>query len=669
MRNRANGCDRRTAVFTESVAESSVASLGKRSANRMKCPRDLMQPFARLAVTLIVFAAATDGRAVAQSDARTTQSETRSHRLLELPTKGTSDVERQVRLLQHLRSMFNPDDAGDAREGLSPEQLQMLQSLMKQFGEDLPDEIPEDMMPLLQQLAPQIAQSVATDPASRSQAGDLLRQYLKNRRLPDGSGRSGLPFPGGQNSTANQNPSAARNRSNQQPGSSGPGMQNNRPGTPTGTDGVRTMDELDRLGNSTRRSDGSSKINGSTGGTNHPQDRTSPRAEPDGSAVSPANPGRGNSDSDTGLSALENLFPQLRQMAEQEGMLSNGAEGSGRQPRGPGGVHNDDRSGAPSDQSLPSSVSNILRELENVPLEELGRLRTNAANGSSPANDGGATAEELEAEVRRQQQQVRDKLKSQGFQKTLRQIVSSAKKEARQAGPANANGINGPLMEIVNGVSKDVIELAKDAKVRLRTSTRDASSESRPAERSTQQSRSVGGRSGPSGQGGRDQGGIQKAASDFFKDLAGAAAEPPSPKPETARTDGVAPSDSAGSVALVVAGLCLLLLTACFLMRPGGPLGTGSGLAVDGRAVPSNLRSRADVIAAFHHVARTTSDRTEDWWTHRQVVEEVSQSNPDRSDDLDQLSVVYEQARYLPESEPLSQQQLRLAESALRRCR
>ena len=69
------------------------------------------------------------------------------------------------------------------------------------------------------------------------------------------------------------------------------------------------------------------------------------------------------------------------------------------------------------------------------------------------------------------------------------------------------------------------------------------------------------------------------------------------------------------------------------------------------------LKSRADVIRAFHQLVKQ-SRAVSDWWTHRSIVKHFSSQTPQLATAISELAVVYEQARYYPEDVELSQQQL-----------
>jgi hypothetical protein len=73
--------------------------------------------------------------------------------------------------------------------------------------------------------------------------------------------------------------------------------------------------------------------------------------------------------------------------------------------------------------------------------------------------------------------------------------------------------------------------------------------------------------------------------------------------------------------------------------------------------IASGLKTRADVVRAFHQLVKQ-SRAVSDWWTHRSIVKYFSKQTPQVASAISELAVVYEQARYYPDDVELSQQQL-----------
>ncbi len=80
--------------------------------------------------------------------------------------------------------------------------------------------------------------------------------------------------------------------------------------------------------------------------------------------------------------------------------------------------------------------------------------------------------------------------------------------------------------------------------------------------------------------------------------------------------------------------------------------------------VSQGLKTRADVIRAFHQLVKQ-SRAVSDWWTHRSIVRYFNHQTPQVAAAISELAVVYEQARYYPEDVELSPQQLAQVRSLL----
>ncbi len=81
-----------------------------------------------------------------------------------------------------------------------------------------------------------------------------------------------------------------------------------------------------------------------------------------------------------------------------------------------------------------------------------------------------------------------------------------------------------------------------------------------------------------------------------------------------------------------------------------------------------SIRTRQDVIRAFHRLALQVSRSVEPWWTHRRVEQSTRHDLPAVRSAMTVLADVYEEARYLPEHVELSSSQLNAMRDALRQC-
>lgn len=116
---------------------------------------------------------------------------------------------------------------------------------------------------------------------------------------------------------------------------------------------------------------------------------------------------------------------------------------------------------------------------------------------------------------------------------------------------------------------------------------------------------------------------------------------------------------------LGVTGLVALLLWRRRFTIPSGPTGL-SGVSMDLRGV--RLRSRDDVVHAFHQLALHSVGLVQVWWTHRLVASQLSVLTPAIQPAVQTLADVYEQARYLPPDVELPADRIRQAQAALEQC-
>ena len=164
------------------------------------------------------------------------------------------------------------------------------------------------------------------------------------------------------------------------------------------------------------------------------------------------------------------------------------------------------------------------------------------------------------------------------------------------------------------------------------------------------------------------------AASDFFSDLSKAPQAPASPRSSSGGSSSVSAEAPLAIGAFFLVGLGLLGLVAviAFLMRR--PLlklvSDATGIASPERVrQPSEIRSREDVIAAFHELVLNPKQLVESWWTHRAAAQKLSAESPQQGNAVQTLAGIYEQARYLPDNVELPADKIQSARTALAECR
>ena len=138
-------------------------------------------------------------------------------------------------------------------------------------------------------------------------------------------------------------------------------------------------------------------------------------------------------------------------------------------------------------------------------------------------------------------------------------------------------------------------------------------------------------------------------------------------KSERRRLAAATGSDSGGAFPLIALVLMsLILTTGIALYRNREALNrqaARSGLP----EIPRHLRNRGDVVQAFHALAARCPEALHDWWTHRRAAVVLARVSPEKSDAVQTLARLYEEARYAPGDREFTEQQLDSARRALRR--
>ena len=233
-------------------------------------------------------------------------------------------------------------------------------------------------------------------------------------------------------------------------------------------------------------------------------------------------------------------------------------------------------------------------------------------------------------------------------------------------GPGGQNGTPGDaglqksLTDLLSGMDDNMKDIVKDAKFK------DQSGESPSSDNSAWQ------------QAPRDSDSrVNKwndAASDFLSDLSKAPSAPAAPQSSSAGGSPISADTplAIGSFFLVGLGLLGIAAIAAFLMRR--PLlklvSDVTGIASPGRVrQPSEIRSREDVISAFHELALNPAKLVESWWTHRAAATKLAAESPQQGHAVQTLAEIYEQARYLPDDVELPADKIQSARTALAECR
>lgn len=602
------------------------------------------------------------------------QNESPSHRRLELPDSGPSDFQRQMLLMQHLQSQManrKPSDTPSDNSGnsLNARDLQAFQQLMKNLGGNMR---PEDF-PRPEDLPPELIQSILGDRNVQRQLKDVFDEFKRTGRVPAGGSGNGpglpppqdgtrYPTPGrptGRDTDATQNGETQRkvhnreeflnmfddivqgyrDRLNDDPGTSDSRQPNNSGqgrGQLPPDSSAEWIDYLDQIVNT--QSGNNSSSNQRSPGTND--------SRPNGN--------QGNS-----IGEWVNRFNPNSQ--SQNSSTSRSKNGNGT-----------------------STLENFLQDMKNRPLEPLpqtdpannaagqGNRSSTGGTAAVPSNNGTGTtvtgSDPASPEIRQKIERTKSTLQSRGLKQTFRELVRNARSEAKSKPTvANGNGssatsapeMEGALLQAMDGIRQDVVQMVKDGKFKFRKP--DPSNTSRSGS-----SRSMSSRSKPSIA--RE---IQRTARNWLNDVASAPVTRPMPEATASRSG----ADSAsvvfsGSGAALLSALVGVMIGGLFVLRE--LRAARDKEAVHGhhsRITSDQIRTRDDVVQAFHAVALKPGQNAEEWWTHRKVVSDMVSESPEHEGSVSVLADLYEQARYLPADADLTEEQLQQARMAYRQCR
>lgn len=339
-----------------------------------------------------------------------------------------------------------------------------------------------------------------------------------------------------------------------------------------------------------------------------------------------------------------------------------------------------------TDQAAPS-FSEFLDQMQGAPTPDLSDLGIDlsAAQNNQSGPKGKMSGNLLaDAMKRMDPQQLREQakkaLQDDGLRNTLKDILKDAKQSAKQeaastTGPgdliadvAAATGMEDTVLEALGGMSEELVEIAKDAKFQNGPPSQNPASQqsgSSATNQSSSNDKSEGSGSSKSSE--------EKSAFSQFTESATNALSNFSKTPETA-TGTAASSDMMPDLGgdnlptLVIAVLLVAILIACLIIgkRLAPRTDTETSEQVLASLLKQGIRSREDVIQAFHQFALKPPHETQNWWTHSRVVETVVQQYPHHSARIQILASLYEQARYFPADEEFTDAQIQQAADAVR---
>jgi len=277
-------------------------------------------------------------------------------------------------------------------------------------------------------------------------------------------------------------------------------------------------------------------------------------------------------------------------------------------------------------------------------------------------------------------EEIKKKLDKEGFESTLKGIVEQASKTSRQqtANQVKKEGTQEPKAG-TNGPSnssqaKSKSELDSSRRSNMSDSGQPRMSSASPApKQSTDPSPAAAGWS--------------KTANDWFsyvsKEIATAATQS---RYQQKRLESNAPGSKSEAISgrpvdipstglwipfLVLVSVGLVVYLAYFTSKRVQQKRIASlaeGKRFDLLRAPDTIRTRADVVRAFHQLAFRIASPLESWWTHRSIAREICKTSPAVQSPLNVAVEIYEQARYFPSELKLSNDQLDSVRLALKEC-
>ena len=311
-----------------------------------------------------------------------------------------------------------------------------------------------------------------------------------------------------------------------------------------------------------------------------------------------------------------------------------------------------------------------------------------ARNLSPPPN-----VSEIDRNTQPRDFDVRKELENRGLRGTFEKIVQKAKEESRAkqqqeavAGQPDITplpqgkttspdstlegtkspsdlGLQKSLGDLLSGLDDNLQDIAKDAKFNEPPSNNPRVKNSPRQSQPSKQDSSLGK--------------IRDAASGFFSDLSQAPQAPAASPTSNSAAGGGSPlsTDTPFAIGSLFFVACVLFgiggLVAYLMRKPLMKLvADATGVTRGHSAFQQNeIRSRADIIAAFHDLALSPRQAVESWWTHQAAAQKLAEESPQSKSAVNTLAEIYEQARYLPDDVELPADKIQSARTALAECR
>lgn len=581
---------------------------------------------------------------------------TSSQRLLPLPAGASADLKQQVEWLQQLQGLMAAGSLGSdtsATPKIDPEQLNALLSAMKQLSEVIPQGtvLPKSDSQTSEQLS-----KMLSNPAVQEQVRQLLKQFSQNGKLAPRSetdDSKSVPLP-----------------SESTPQSAGPAPDFSAMPPAAQELMKRFLQQAGRQPNEPLNDpkSGDQKLKPA----NPDRERVEPDAlpavpapadKPKPSATSPNDVERSVTGphipefrDDEPIKSLERARSELeaimRDPRNELNHLPRTSETT-RKPFGQSTLGNekvDDRSRVTRPSR--SQPENSTRESPAAPLPSKPAV-------TSPNPSDGSKSPQMD---------VRSELQQKGFAQTLRKLIDQARDQSRaesngsagtsaggqDTGIASLSGLEKSITRLIDGLRKETAREASNLPAQSPTPM--------PATAATPQPSTP-----PPGPERRSTAGkVFESLGNVFKEMTAAPdARPGSARPRQGRSASGGSdsprvtSRSTGPLLMLLAALGLVWY---FLPRVVTAVKDSQLLrrssSVGEVTTSSDIRTREDVVRAFHQYALQSAMSVPTWWTHREVERQVADTTPALKPSIQVLADLYELARYLPGEAELTADQI-----------
>lgn len=382
----------------------------------------------------------------------------------------------------------------------------------------------------------------------------------------------------------------------------------------------------------------------------------SPSDFPPGNADSRRTPQRSTEPAEAEDDALRQLIPDQRSRngpGQQESPGSPPTTANGRD------VPGSRSTGSPADTAISGRRATDRRPSNS---RTTAPRTADQATSESPNDDrtaSGASTSSVAPDF-----DIGEELSSRGVRKALRRLVRDVSKKvqdnARQesdSADAEQSTWRRTLVDALDRVRSDVVETVRESRRR----------QAAPSESAAPSDRSQDADSTSAGQG-------SAAFRNTPVEEPAATAEDSSPDLISTLTDqlpeqdALVPSASGWQLAMIIAGLGIAALVYLLSERRQAQVRRHQRGRVLQPVRPEQIRTREDVIRAFHWLIQSQSPDAADWWNHLQAGESLAQQSQGRQESLRQMIRLYERARYERSETAFEQSDLEQARSALAGC-